>query len=84
MWNPHNGYMGFIQNKSWGCLQEALANWKAQQQAAGQWKSLDPLTVHFLVSHRKGTLVEVTVRVWNGKNNNEDSLDWNVETGSLS
>lgn len=63
MWNPHNGYMGFIQDKSRGCLQGAFAHWKAQQQAARQWKSLDPLTVHFLVSHRKSTLVDVTVRV---------------------
>lgn len=67
MWNPHSGYMGFIQDQSWGCLQGAFTNWKAQQQAAGQWKSLDPLTVHFLVPHRKGTLVEVTVRVWMAK-----------------
>lgn len=63
MWNPHNGYVSFIQDKSRGCLQGALTNWKAQQQAAGQGKSLDPLTVHFLVSYRKGTLVEVTVGV---------------------
>lgn len=67
MWNPHNGYMGFIQHKSWGCLQGALTNWKAQQQAAGQRKSLDPLAVHIWVSHRKGTLVEVPVRVWMAK-----------------
>lgn len=67
MWDPHSGYMGFIQDQSWGCLKGAFTNWKAQQQAAGQWKSLDPLTVHFLLPHRKGTLVEVTVGVWMAK-----------------
>lgn len=79
VWNPHNGYMGFIQEKGWGCLQGALANRKAQQQAAGQRKSLDPLTVHCLVPHRESTLVQVTVRVWNSKNIDEDSWDWILE-----
>lgn len=67
MWNTHNRYMGFIQDKSWCCLQGALTNWKAQQQAAGQWKSLGLLTGHPQVSHREGALVEVAVRVWKTK-----------------
>lgn len=67
MWNTHNRYMGFIQDKSWCCLQGPLTNWKAQQQAAGQWKSLGLLTDHPQVSHREGALVEVAVRVWKTK-----------------
>lgn len=67
MWNTHNRYMGFIQDKSWCWLQGAHANWKAQQQAAGQWKSLGLLTDHPQVSHREGALVEVAVRVWKTK-----------------